>query len=255
MIHFTEQGQGIPLIFLHGMGLNAESWRYQLGAFSGDYRVIALDLPGYGHSAPLEEVSFAAYAQALQGFIRSHTLEQPILVGHSFGGMIVQEYLALYPRSVRAAVLFATSPAFGNPQGEWQQAFIKSRLKPFEEGKHMSDLADGIVENMIGSGAKGAGLGLARTALAATSDETFKASVWCLTTFDQRENLSKIDVPTLLLVGEEDKSAPPTVMEKMASKIQRSQYVCLPKLGHFAHLENPTLFNNELSAFLKGVKQ
>ena len=254
MISFIEQGQGQPIVFLHGMGLNAASWQYQLDAFGKDYRAIALDLPGYGDSPALAEVTFTHYAKVLDDFIRKHGLEKLILVGHSFGGMLVQEHLALYPNQIKAAVLYATSPAFGNPEGEWQQAFIRARLKPFEEGKSMPELAEKMMMNMAGSGGTGEGLELAKSAMAATRDETFKSSVWCLTTFDQRANLANIDMPTLLIVGEEDQNAPAPMMEKMASKIPSAEYVCLEKLGHLAHLENPTLFNDALASFLKGVE-
>ena len=254
MISFIEKGKGTPLIFLHGMGLNAKSWRYQLDAFADTYRVIALDLPGYGESPALKDISFANYARALHTFIQKQNLDKSILVGHSFGGMLTQEYMALYPDQIKAAVLYGTSPSFGNPEGEWQKAFIKARLKPLDEGKSMPELAEGMAKNMMGSGAR-EGLKLAINAISATSEATFRNSVWCLTSFNQRANLDNINVPALLIVGEEDRNAPASMMQKMASKITSSNYVCLPTLGHLAHLENPQVFNEALASFLKGVEE
>src|ERR1700744_6233535 len=80
-----------PLVFLHGIGGAARAWRGQLDAFSDRCRTIAWDMPGYGGSAPLATVSIAALADALQDFLRAVGATKPILVGHSIGGMIVQQ--------------------------------------------------------------------------------------------------------------------------------------------------------------------
>ncbi|MEM7346046.1 MAG: alpha/beta hydrolase [Chloroflexota bacterium] len=248
--NFLEKGAGQPVVFLHGIGANAAGWHYQLEGLSDNYRVIALDLPGYGDSDPLETVSFPDYAQWLHEFLTEQQLEQPVLVGNSYGGMITQEYLALYPGRVRAAILTGTSPAFGRKEGEWQQKFINARLGPLDAGKTMVDLAPHIAKGLVGSGGSAEGMALAQTGIAAVPEETFRAAVHCLITFDRRDNLAKIDIPCLLLVGEEDNNAPAPMMEKMAGKISTAQFHCFPKLGHLLHLEDPVQFNQVVRTFL-----
>src|SRR5471032_1177847 len=88
-----------PLVFLHGIGGAARAWRGQLDAFSDRYRGIAWDMPGYGGSAPLTAVSIANLADALQDFLQAVGAKKPILVGHSIGGMIVQQWLAKNPNA------------------------------------------------------------------------------------------------------------------------------------------------------------
>src|SRR3984885_13983662 len=88
-----------PLVFLHGIGGAARAWRGQLDFFAKRFRCLAWDMPGYGGSAPLPAVSIAALADALQDFLLQVSLAgagaiKPILVGHSIGGMIVQQLLA-----------------------------------------------------------------------------------------------------------------------------------------------------------------
>jgi 3-oxoadipate enol-lactonase len=168
--------------------------------------------------------------------------------------MMAQEYLALYPGQTRAVVLYGTSPAFGRREGEWQQQFIKTRLGPLDEGKTMAELAPDMVKGLIGSNAKAARLALAQQAMATVPETTFRAGLLCLLEFDRRDNLGQIDIPCLLLAGEEDTNAPAPMMEKMASKIPGAQFRCLPKLGHLAHLEDPVMFNTELQAFLNQLK-
>src|SRR5258708_26300762 len=86
-----------PLVFLHGIGGAARAWRGQLDFFKGRYRTIAWDMPGYGGSAPLQTVSIAALAGALQDFLHQVGVIKPVIVGHSIGGMIVQPCLAKSP--------------------------------------------------------------------------------------------------------------------------------------------------------------
>ncbi|MEZ4662609.1 MAG: alpha/beta hydrolase [Caldilineaceae bacterium] len=248
-----ETGAGQPLIFIHGIGLNAESWRYQLAEFGQQYRAIAVDLPGYGDSDALPNATIAGYTQALRDFVLERRLDRPILVGHSLGGMIVQEYLAAWPGEVAAAVLYGTSPAFGPREGEWQQRFIRARLDPLDAGQTMRDLAPAIVRHMIGSAAQPAGVELAIRCMAQVADDTFRAGVLSLIDFDQRANLGQITIPTLLIVGSKDQNAPPPMVEKTAGKIPDAAYICLAGLGHLAHLEDPALFNQAVHDFLTRV--
>src|SRR5690349_8886716 len=82
-----------PLVFLHGIGGAARAWRGQLASFGDRYRAIAWDMPGYGGSAPLDRVSIPTLAEALQDFLQEIGARRSLLVGHSIGGMIVQQWL------------------------------------------------------------------------------------------------------------------------------------------------------------------
>lgn len=249
-ISHLEIGSGAPLLFLHGIGGSAASWRWQLDEFSRSYRAIAWDMPGYGTSDPLTTATIAGFAQALDHFLHEQQIEQPILVGHSIGGMIVQEYLASFQGKVRAAVLYATSPAFGRKDGEWQQEFIRARLAPLDEDKSMAELAPGIVQSLIGSAAKPEGIALATQCMAAVPEATYRAVVRSLLDFDRRDTLGKIDIPCLLITGAEDTNAPAPMMEKMAAKIPGAKFAVLPGLGHLANMEDAEAFNHVLREFL-----
>src|SRR5437899_2823250 len=139
-----------PLVFLHGIGGAARAWRGQLDFFKDRYRSIAWDMPGYGGSAPLPTVSIVALADALQDFLQQVGATTPILVGHSIGGMIVQQLLAKNPRIAASAVVLAqTSPAFGKPDGGWQKAFIGARLRPLDRGETLVSLAPSLVKQLV----------------------------------------------------------------------------------------------------------
>ena len=240
-----------PLVFLHGIGGAARAWRGQLDAFSDRYHAIAWDMPGYGGSTPLAAVSIAALADALQDFLRAVGAAKPILIGHSIGGMIVQQWLAKNPDAAAAVVLAQTSPAFGKPDGDWQKAFIDARLGPLDRGETLVSLAPSLVQELVGDDPDPSGMDLARDCMASVPEATYRATMLALMGFDLRAALKSIAVPTLVLSGSRDNNAPAPMMAKMASYIPSAKYVELEGVGHLANLERRGAFNAALDDFLK----
>ncbi len=239
------------LVFLHGIGGAARAWRGQLDFFKGRYRTIAWDMPGYGGSAPLPTVSIAILAGALHDFLQQVGATKPIIVGHSIGGMIVQQWLAKNPAIAGAVVLAQTSPAFGKPDGDWQKAFIAARLGPLDRGETLVSLAPALVKELVGADPDRGGIELARDCMASVPEATYRATMLALMGFDLRNALKNIAVPTLVLSGSKDNNAPAPMMAKMASYIPSAKYVELEGVGHLANLERPMAFNAALDRFLK----
>jgi len=239
-----------PLVFLHGIGGAARAWRAQLDFFGDRYRAIAWDMPGYGGSAPLATVSIASLADALRDFLQQVGATKPILVGHSIGGMIVQQLLATNPDIAGAAVLAQTSPAFGKPDGDWQKTFLDARLGPLDRGETMVSLAPTLVGELVGDDPDTGGMDLARDCMSAVPEATYRATMLALMGFDQRSALGNIAVPTLVLSGSKDRNAPAPMMAKMATYIPSAKYVELEGAGHLVNLERPAAFNVALDRFL-----
>jgi 3-oxoadipate enol-lactonase len=242
-----------PLVFLHGIGGAARGWRSQLDYFGNRYRAIAWDMPGYGGSAPLTTVSVATLADALQDFLRQVGTTKPILVGHSIGGMIVQQWLVKHPADAKAIVLAQTSPAFGKAEGDWQKSFIDARLGPLDRGETMASLAPTLVNDLVGDDPDAAGMALARDCMASVPEATYRATMLALLGFDQRAALKDIKVPALALSGSKDNNAPAPMMAKMASFIPSARYAELEGAGHLVNLERPAAFNTALDQFLQTV--
>jgi pimeloyl-ACP methyl ester carboxylesterase len=241
----------IPVVFLHGVGGGARSFAPQIASFaSGGYQPVALDLMGYGTREPIEALSFEALAEDVEFTIGESGLERPVLIGHSMGGMVVQTMLRRRPGDYRAAVLSCTSPAFGNPAGDFQKKFVADRLAPLDAGKTMADTAPGAGDNVMGPNPDPAGRALFIETYSAVPEGTYRAAVKCLVTFDERANLAEIKVPVLCLAGEHDRNAPPPVMEKMAGKIPGAYYFCIAGLGHMPNLEAPAAFDAAIFNFL-----
>jgi 3-oxoadipate enol-lactonase len=238
------------LVFLHGIGGAARAWRGQLDYFGDSYHAIAWDMPGYGGSAPLAAVSIPSLADALQDFLHATGAIKPVIVGHSIGGMIVQQLLTDDPEIARAVVLAQTSPAFGKPEGEWQKQFIEARLGPLDRGETLVSLAPTLVKELIGDDPDPHGMALARDCMANVPPATYRATMLALMGFDLRHALKEISVPTLVLAGSRDNNAPAPMMAKMASYVPGATYVELEGVGHLANLERPDEFNAVVWDFL-----
>ena len=111
------------ILYLHGVGGDRTSFDAQIGAGGPGFAHIAWDMPGYGDSAALPDMTFAALAEAALRLIDALHIERAHVVGHSMGGMIAQELAAGHQDRVASLVLSATSPAFGKAGGDWQQDF------------------------------------------------------------------------------------------------------------------------------------
>jgi pimeloyl-ACP methyl ester carboxylesterase len=241
----------IPVVFLHGIGGGAKSFAPQMASFAAaGYQPVALDLMGYGAREPVKAMSFEALAEDVEFAIGESGLQRPVLVGHSMGGMVVQTLLRRQRGDYRAAVLSCTSPAFGNPAGDFQKKFVAGRLAPLDAGRTMADVAPGAADNVMAPNADPAGRALFIEQYAAVPEATYRAAVKCLVTFDERANLPNINIPILCLAGEHDRNAPPPVLEKMAGKIPGAYYLCLSGLGHMPNLEAPAAFDGAIFNFL-----
>lgn len=257
MIDFIEAGDSDRpvLILMHGIGGDATSFRPQLNALCDAWRVVAWNMPGYGASPLPQDMQFDVLGDAVKTLIDQLGVDDVHLLGHSIGGMVAQQFVAEYPEHVRSLILSGTSPAFGNSDGEFQKKFIAARLGPLDAGKSMPALADDIVDTLLGDDPDPAGVDIARNCMRQVPAATYRAAINCLVTFDCRDKLASIKVPTLLIAGEKDVNAPAKMMQKMSAYIDGAQYCCIDAAGHLANLERPVQFNQIVRTFLEGLER
>lgn len=215
------------------------------------YAAHAWDQPGYGHSAMVEPYDLEQVTAALARLIESLGDGEPVvLVGHSMGGLIAQEAYSRYPQLVKALVLTFTSAAFVGGS-DFAKQFVAERIGPLDQGRSMADLAAQNMPTHRGSKSDPAGVELAERIMAKIAPETYRKAVHLLTTFDRRAELPKIAVPTLLVAGSDDRTAPPAVMASMQRKIPASELVVLEGCGHLGPMDQPAEFNAALERFLR----
>ncbi len=246
-------------VLLHGVGGSRESFS---DAISGTGRAlaeaglcaVAIDLPGYGLSRSIEPYDIGGMAARVLETMWSlprHCAARFALVGHSMGGMVAQELVMTAPQEVDALVLMATSPAFGRAGGHWQKEYLAQRLAPLDAGHGMSRLAPGLCKGMASANALHDVVARAALLMAAVPEATYRNALHAIVGFDRREGLADIRVPVLCLACEDDRNAPPVVLQHMTERIPRAQYRCLPGVGHLAHMEAPQLVNPVLVEFLR----
>lgn len=240
-----------PLLFLHGVGGGHHAWDRQLPHFSArGWPAHAWDQPGYGHSATVEPYDLENITAALERLLLSLGGEPVVLVGHSMGGFIAQEAYARFPARIKGLALCFTSAAFGGGT-QFADEFIAARIAPLDQGKTLAEVAASVMPTMRGSKSDPDGLALAQTIMSGIPPQTYRKAVQLLTTFDRRNGLPDIKVPTLLVAGSDDRTAPPAVMERMAARIPGADYVVLEGCGHLGPMDQPDEFNRTLEAFLR----
>lgn len=256
---FSILGSGHTVLMLHGIGGGHLAFAPQLETFAlAGYRAVAWDMPGYGFSSPIEPYTFKGLAESCIHLIESlqGTKDKGItLLGHSMGGMVAQEVIARRPDLISRLILSGTSPAFGRkPDGSyaeaWSAKFVSDRQAPLDAGKSMADVANVLVPQMVGPGALPEGVKLAMRCMGDVPAATYRRALEALITFDRQTDQKRIAVPTLLLAGEFDKSAPPSVMKAMAQTIVGSQYAEIPGIGHLTNMEAPDEFDAFVLSFL-----
>jgi 3-oxoadipate enol-lactonase len=228
--HVRKTGGPRAIVLLHGIGAGAEMFAPQVDALGREHDAIGWNLPGYGGTELLAPMTFPGLSVALLAFLDGLGLEKVDLLGHSIGGMLAQDFIARHPERVRTLVLSATTAAFGSRDGEFQKRFVA---------------------DLVGSAASPNAVPAAIAAMSEVPEATYREAIRCLATFDARETLGRIAVPTLLVAGEEDRNAPAPTMRRMAEKIAGARIIELAGIGHLAPLECADAYTAEIRAFLQ----
>ena len=258
----TAVGHGsTAVLLLHGIGGGRSIWSDEgsgtLAALAqAGYQAVAIDLPGYGDSAGSPDMD--AMVQAVLDTAAHIGAARTVLLGHSMGGMVAQEVSASdaachpprHPQRIQGLILTCTSASFGKPDGAWQAQFIADRLAPLDAGLGMAGMAQKLVPGMVSPQASKAASQVAMDVMSRVPEATYRAALRAIAGFDRRAALAHISLPTLLLAAEHDRTAPPEVMQRMATRIAGSTFECLADAGHIANVEAPAAFNAAVLAFL-----
>jgi pimeloyl-ACP methyl ester carboxylesterase len=147
-IYYHEEGEGQPLVFLHGMSSCGEAWFQQFQAFRHRHRVIAYDSVNHGHSSnsPRDEPE-PDRADELEGFLAALGIERPILAGNSMGGATLLRWAARHPR--QAAALIPSGAGVPRPGGDAQAAEMTRRLaQPLDHDTIFLPFGDALTDKL-----------------------------------------------------------------------------------------------------------
>ena len=192
-ISWRETGKdGELLLFLHGLGGSRFAWEPQLKAFSDSFHCVAWDMPGYGNSQSLENLTFNSLVSSITRLLDTLEVEKAHLIGLSFGGMHALHTAILAPERVSSLVITDSSPSFGL-DGTNPEIWVEQRLEQIKLGKEPKDFAEQVLRSISGPNFEGKELENAIYAFSRINPKAFEASCRCLTTHDVI-NLSHIHI-------------------------------------------------------------
>ncbi len=166
------------------------------------------------------------------------------------GGYIAQDFYGRYSNRVATLTLADTSQGFGAADEAARQEFLKRRLDPLESGLTPADLAPKMIDILVGSKASDKVRQRLLESLSAVRTGPYIQALKATVTTDFRSILPNIDVPTLIIVGDEDKVLPPSESQLLANAIPGAELVTIEHAGHLSNIESPDRFNTILGEFL-----
>jgi pimeloyl-ACP methyl ester carboxylesterase len=256
-------GDGPPLVFVHGLSGSWPNWLEQLPVFADNHRVVAVDLPGFGHSPmPTGEISISGYARTLERLLGELGIDAAAVVGNSMGGFIAAELAIAFPQRVERLVLVSAAgisthrdprtmravPAMRRAErimaasGAWfasksETVARRERLRDATLAlvvRHPSRLPAALAaEQMRGAGKPG-----------------FLPALEAIIHYDLSERFPEIACPTLIVWGDSDRLINVRDADAFAELIPDSRKVVFEDTGHVAMLERPAAFNALLRDFL-----
>lgn len=227
------EGEGAPVILLHGLGGTSNLFTPQLGALRGR-RVIRPDLPGSGRSPFSGRLSIEGFAEAVVRLARVLGVERADFAGHSLGTLVCQQIALLQPWLVRSLALFGP---LSEPPEPARAALRARAAKARAEG--LAEIADAIVQGATSSETKERrplAAALVRELVMRQPPEGYAATCEALAEA-RAADLTRIACPVLLMTGDEDAVAPASMMRAMAERLERARAETLSRCGHWTTLE------------------
>ncbi len=249
-IYYESAGEGRPVIFVHGLGGTGNTWHAQRSVLSKTHRIITLDLPGAGRSSKGEtSYSMERWADQLVALADHLQLGRFTLVGHSMTTILSQKAAGKYPDRLAGLVLcgpLTELPAAG------KEAFAKRKATALSEG--MVPIADQVIAGAITAAARETPLaGLYREIIAANDPMSYAGHCQALIDGSAKAEQSKIQCPTLILVGDQDMVTPLANAQGIAAAVPTAKVRIVPATAHLTMAERPELVNAMLLDFLAGL--
>jgi pimeloyl-ACP methyl ester carboxylesterase len=248
-VAYRHAGEGSPLVLLHGFLCDSRCWRTQLAGLSDRFRVVAWDAPGAGSSSdPPDSFSITDWAQCLAGFLDVVGIECAQVLGLSWGGILAQEFYRLYPDRVLALVLCDT---YAGWKGSLPEPACEERLERclLESSLPPEDFVARWVPEFF---TQGASHDLKEEMSALVSDFHplgFRLMAKSSADTDTTDLLPNIEVPTLVLWGDDDRRSPMNIAEQLRDAIPEAELAVIANAGHVSNMEQPEEFNAQVRPF------
>ena len=247
-IYVDDIGKGYPLVLVHGYLGSSEMWKFQKDYLKNYFRVIAPALPGFGESYKVKSLnSINTMANIILECVEEKKINKFNLIGHSMGGMIVQEIAKVAGDKVNKLICFATG-SIGNIPDRFESLDVSiKRLK--EEG--IKETVKRIPPKWFVNGNKAKNYYLCENAVKETSEETADNALNAMKNWNGLDNLKNIKNETLIIWGDKDVSYNFDQVETLNKNIPNSRLDIFKNCCHNVHLEEPEKFNQTVKTFLE----
>ncbi len=245
VINYTAGGSGSDVVLLHGWGCSLDIWKSVAGDLERNFRVWAIDFPGFGQSpAPQTAWDVESYTRCFEEFVQAAGIDNPVLIGHSFGGRVAIRYASRNPVS-KMVLVDAAGIKPRRSAGYYAKVYSFKLLKKFLPAVIGAQRAEKIIER------RRAKSGSADyKALSGTMRGTFVRVV----NEDLRRFLPLIKAPTLLVWGDMDTATPLRDAKIMEKHIPDAGLVVFKGAGHYSFLERAAEFSIVINNFLRNDK-
>lgn len=246
-IYVKDIGKGFPLVLVHGFLGSSEMWKPQIEYFKKNYRVFVPALPGFGKSNKITSCdSIECMAMAILSCLEKRGIEKFNLLGHSMGGMVVQEMARLAGDKIIKLICYGTGPR-GNIPGRFESIEdTRERLK----SNGLAVTANRIAKTWFVKTDKAKYFYLCTNASNETSLEAADNGLIAMKNWSGLDNLKNIKNKTLIIWGDQDRAYNYNQVETLKEKIINSELKIVKGCSHNVHLEEPEVFNNFVSGFL-----
>ena len=246
-IFAEDVGSGTPLVLVHGFLGSSDMWAPQIEFFKDDFRVIAPALPGFGESSAINSCdSIECMAKAILNLLEKKEIKNFNLLGHSMGGMIVQEIAKIAGEKILKLICYGTGPR-GNIPGRFE-TIDQSREKLKINGLDVT--AHRIAKTWFIEEDKSKYFYLCDEAGKQTSIEAADNGLVAMKNWSGIENLKNIKNETLIVWGDQDKAYNFNQVETLNNNIPNSDLKIIKGCSHNVHLEKPEEFNAVVEEFL-----
>lgn len=252
-LYWIEMGRtdAVPIVLIHGFPFSHEMWEPQIEALQKQFRVIAYDLRGHGKSGVGDgQYVLEFFVDDLVGLLDYLKIEKAVLCGLSMGGYIALRATERNSERVKALILADTQARADSNETKLRRAAAIKSVKV----NGVNQYADSFVQSVFtpqSLSSRSEAVEKIRRIIRSNSPEGICGALLALLSrTDTTEALSRINVPTLIMVGENDALTPPSASKEMQSRIATSLLHLIVHAAHMSNLENSKEFNKHLLDFL-----
>jgi len=247
VIYISDDSKGFPLVLVHGFLGSSKMWEPQVNFFKDRFRVITPDLPGFGKSNKVKSLnSIQSIANLLLDCLEEKKIGKFYLLGHSMGGMIVQEMAKKGGDKISKLVCYSTGPR-GEMPGRFETV-QQSRENLNKKGLEIT--AKNIAKTWFIKGQDAKYFDICIDAGKQTSMETADNSLVAIKNWNGVDTLKNIKNETLIVRGDQAKSYNLEQIKILEHNIENSKLIIFKNCAHNVHLEQPDQFNKIIKDFL-----